>query len=105
METAGAPFGKGLLRPLEDFKLVNHRIRNPRLLDKSRAAYRRACKRDPSLSPLRPVPGKVEVKGAVRVVLPTVGGKVVYTAALSAAGASSLSPGGSRAPAPLRRRL
>ena len=65
---------------LEDLKLLKYPISNPRLLDKSRALYRRACERDPSLSPLRPAAGKVEVKDAVRVTLPTVGGKVVYTA-------------------------
>jgi hypothetical protein len=56
------------------------RISKPRLLDKGRALWRRECKRDPSLPPLLSVAGKVEVKGAVRVVLPIVGGKAVVVA-------------------------
>ena len=56
----------------------HHSISNPRLLDKSRALWRRACKQDPSLPPLLSDAGKVEVKGAIRVVLPIVGGKAVY---------------------------
>jgi hypothetical protein len=55
-------------------------ISKPRLLDKSRALYRRACERDARLPPLSPVAGKVEVKGAVRVTLPTIGGKAIVTA-------------------------
>jgi hypothetical protein len=54
-------------------------ISKPRWLDKSRALYRRACKRDPSLSPLLPAAGKVEVKDAIRVVLPIIGGEAAYT--------------------------
>jgi hypothetical protein len=62
-------------------KLLKHHMSNPRWLDKSRALYRRACKRDPSRSPLSPAAGKVEVKkDAIRVTLRTIGGKVVYTA-------------------------
>jgi hypothetical protein len=60
--------------------LKDRRISKPRLLDKSRAAYRRERKRDPSLPPLSPAAGKVEVKDAIRVTLPTVGGKAVYAA-------------------------
>jgi hypothetical protein len=52
----------------------------PRLLDKSRALYERARKRDPSLPPLLSTAGRVEAKGAVRVVLPTPGGKAVVVA-------------------------
>lgn len=57
---------------------MKDRISRPRFLDKSRALWRRECKRDPSLPPLSPVAGKVEVKDAVRVVLPIVGGEAVY---------------------------
>ena len=56
-------------------------ISKPRWLDKSRAAWRRDCERDPSLPPLLSTAGKVEVKGgAVRVTLPIVRGKAVYIA-------------------------
>jgi hypothetical protein len=58
----------------------NGHISKPRLLDKSRALWRRECKRDPSLPPLSPVAGKVEVKDTVRVVLPIIGGKAIYRA-------------------------
>ena len=82
METAEAPFAKGLLRPLEEVKLFkDHIVSDPRLLDKSRALYRRARERDPSLPPLLPTAGKVEVKDAIRVVLPTVAGLAVVVAA------------------------
>jgi hypothetical protein len=59
---------------------LNSLLSRARLLDKSRAAYRRARRQDPSLAPMRSVAGKVEVKDAVRVFLPTVGGEVVYIA-------------------------
>ena len=39
METAEAPFAKGLLRPLENLKVSTRHISKPRWLDKSRAAY------------------------------------------------------------------
>jgi hypothetical protein len=60
--------------------LLKYPVSKPRLLDKSRAVYRRERKRDPSLPPLSPAAGNVEVNDAIRVTLPTVGGKVVYTA-------------------------
>ena len=60
--------------------MLKQHISKPRLLDKSRALWRRECKRDPSLPPLSPVAGKVEVKDAIRVVLPIIGGKAIYTA-------------------------
>jgi hypothetical protein len=60
--------------------LLKHSIRGARLVDKSRANYRRLCKRDPGLPPLLPAAGKIEVKDAIRVTLPIVGGEAVYTA-------------------------
>jgi hypothetical protein len=62
--------------------LIKHPIPNARWVDKSRAAWRRECERDPDLPALLPVAGKVEAKGgAVRVTLLTAdNGKVVYTA-------------------------
>ena len=55
-------------------------IRGVRLLDKSRQIYGRAREQDPSFPPLLSTAGKVEVKDAVRVVLPTPGGKAVVVA-------------------------
>jgi hypothetical protein len=48
---------------LEDLKVLlsNNHLSDPRLLDKSRALYRRARKRDLSLPPLLPAPGMVYV--------------------------------------------
>ena len=60
--------------------MLKGHIPKPRLLDKSRAAYRRACKQDPFLPPLLSTAGKVEVKDAVRVVLPTPDGKAIIRA-------------------------
>jgi hypothetical protein len=49
-------------------------ISKPRLLDKSRALYGRIRERDPFLPPLLSTAGTVEVKDAVRVILPTTAG-------------------------------
>jgi hypothetical protein len=61
--------------------LLKQHLSNSRLLDKARAAHRRACKRDPFLPPLLSVAGRVELNGAIRVVLPIVGGRAIYLAA------------------------
>ena len=53
---------------------------NPRLLDKSRAAYRRLGKWDLDLPPLLPAAGKVEIKDAIRVILPTAAGIAIVVA-------------------------
>jgi len=59
---------------------MNYHLSNPRLLDKSRAAYRRLRKWDLALPPLLPAAGKVEVTDAIRVILPMLDGEAVYTA-------------------------
>jgi hypothetical protein len=61
--------------------MKEHMYSRPRLLDKGRARYRRERRRDPSLPPLRHDAGKVEVTDAIRVIFPTLDGKVIYTAA------------------------
>ena len=61
--------------------MIKHSVGDPRWLDKSRALYRRRCKRDPSLPPLLSIAGKVEAKDAVRVILPTAAGIAIVVAA------------------------
>jgi hypothetical protein len=80
MGTAEAPLGRDCSGRWKEINSMKDRISNPRWLDKARAAFRRECGRGPFLPPLLSVAGKVELNGAIRVVLPTIGGNAVVTA-------------------------
>ena len=61
--------------------MKEHMYSRPRLLDKGRARYRRERRRDPLYHHCAMTPARSRSTDAIRVILPTLDGKVIYTAA------------------------